>query len=281
MLKAISTHIFLKHRLHTGHLDTLAGAGAAGIELFAARHHFDYTSRAQVREIADWFRSNETKPWSMHAPLYAEVEGEGERGAPQLNVVQADKAGRIEAMDEIKRALEAAEQIPLKHMVLHLGQRNSSWNPQALEHALTAVEHLRAFARPLGVQILVENLEKNDIAQPENLMEILSVGHFDDIGICLDVGHAHLDQDILSAIGTMGERIRSVHVHDNMKDKDSHLWPGDGTIQWPETIQALAALPEPPALVLEIQRTPDSSGSEVKDRLRQTFEFLDSATKDS
>jgi sugar phosphate isomerase/epimerase len=90
------------------------------------------------------------------------------------------------------------------------------------------------------------------------------------------VGHAHLDQDVLSAIGTMGDRIRSVHVHDNMKDKDSHLWPGDGTIPWPETMQALAALREPPALVLEIQRTPDSPGNEVKDRLRRSFEFLDS-----
>jgi len=63
MLKAISTHIFLKQRLHAGHLDTLAQAGAEGIEIFAAREHFDYTSRQQVREIADWFRDHSMPAW--------------------------------------------------------------------------------------------------------------------------------------------------------------------------------------------------------------------------
>jgi sugar phosphate isomerase/epimerase len=277
MLKAISTHIFLQHRLHTGHLDTLRNGGAATIEIFAARRHFDYTSRPQVREIADWFRGNPTQPWALHAPLRTEAEGESERASgAAINVVHQEKSHRIDAMDEIKRALETAEQIPFTHLILHLGEHGSSWSPHSLEHGLTAVEHLRAFARPLGVQILLENLEKNEIAQPENLMEILSVGHFDDIGVCLDVGHAHICGGILPAISTMGERIRSVHIHDNAGDKDAHLWPGDGTIAWPETMQALAALPKPPATVLEIHRS--LAEESVSDRLRRTFEFLDTAT---
>ena len=108
---------------------------------------------------------------------------------------------------------------------------------------MTAVEHLRAFARPLGVQILLENLEKNEVAEPQNLMEILTVGHFDDIGMCLDLGHAHIGEGIPATIDVMGPRIRSVHVHDNAGEKDSHLWPGDGTIAWPETMRALEPWP--------------------------------------
>ncbi len=278
MLRAISTHIFLKHRLHAGHLDTLTKAGAEAIEIFANRRHFDYTNRAQVKEIGEWFRANPTPAWALHAPLRAESESDSERSsAPSINVVHVEKSRRIDSMDEVKRALEAAEQVPFSHLILHLGERGDTWSPRTLEHAMTAVEHLRAFARPLGVQILLENLEKNEVAEPQNLMEILSVGHFDDIGICLDVGHAHLGDGILPAIDTMGPRIRSVHVHDNLGDKDAHLWPGDGTIAWPETMQALGALAKPPATVLEIHPTLENPEGTLSDRFQRTWEFLDTS----
>lgn len=278
MLRAISTHIFLKHRLHAGHLDTLTKTGAEAIEIFGNRRHFDYTNRAQVKEIGEWFRANPTPAWALHAPLRAESESDSERSsAPSINVVHVEKSRRIDSMDEVKRALEAAEQVPFSHLILHLGERGDTWSPRTLEHAMTAVEHLRAFARPLGVQILLENLEKNEVAEPQNLMEILSVGHFDDIGICLDVGHAHLGDGILPAIDTMGPRIRSVHVHDNLGDKDAHLWPGDGSIAWPETMQALGALAKPPATVLEIHPTLENPEGTLSDRFQRAWEFLDTA----
>lgn len=278
MLKAISTHIFLKHRLHSGHLDTLRKSGAEAIEIFATRRHFDYTSRVQVREIGDWFRGSPTAPWALHAPLRAEGEGDSERSTgPAINVVHVEKSRRIDSMDEVKRALEAAEQIPFTHMILHLGERGDTWSPRTLEHAMTAVEHLRAFARPLGVQILLENLEKNEVAEPQNLMEILTVGHFDDIGVCLDLGHAHIGEGIPATIDIMGPRIRSVHVHDNSGDKDAHLWPGEGTIAWPETMRALEALAKPPAAVLEIHPTLENAEGTLIDRFQKTLEFLDHA----
>jgi hypothetical protein len=48
MLRTISTHVFLRQRLHPGLLETLAKGGAQGIEIFAARQHFDYTSKPHV-----------------------------------------------------------------------------------------------------------------------------------------------------------------------------------------------------------------------------------------
>jgi hypothetical protein len=47
----------------------------------------------------------------MHAPLYPDREM-GRAGAPAVNLLHPEKARRIDAMDEIKRALETAEQIP-------------------------------------------------------------------------------------------------------------------------------------------------------------------------
>jgi sugar phosphate isomerase/epimerase len=253
MQRVLSTHLFLNHRLHPGLLELAGRSGADAVELFAARQHFDYTSREQVMELAEWFRSNPLQPFSMHAPLYQDLEM-GRAGAPGVNVLHPEKSRRIDAMDEIKRALEAAEQIPFRNLVVHLGERMDEWSLRSVEYALTALEHLGAFARPLGVRLLVENL-LSEPTTPEHLIVILEDGHLDNVGVCLDVGHAHITTGVAEAIATVGPRIVSVHVHDNHGEKDEHLWPGDGSIDWPATAQALKALATPPATVLEINYT--------------------------
>ena len=250
-LRVLSTHLFLNQHLLPGALELAARSGAQAVEIFAARQHFDYTNREQVAELASWFRSNSLQPWSMHAPLHPDREM-GRAGAPTLNLLHPEKARRIEAMDEIKRALETAEHIPFHNLVVHLGERHDEWSPRAIEYALTALEHLGAFARPLGVRPLVENLT-GEPTTPEHLVEILETGHLDSIGACLDLGHAHMTVGVPAAIATLSGRIVQVHAHDNHGLKDEHLCPGDGSIDWPAAVAALNALPTPPAIVLELE----------------------------
>jgi sugar phosphate isomerase/epimerase len=277
MLKAISSHVFLQQRLHPGILDVFARAGAQGVELFAARQHFDYTSRPHIRELAEWFRSNSVEPFSMHAPLFPDLEM-GRSGTPAVNVTHPEKSRRIDAMDEVKRALEVAEQIPFRFLILHLGEREDSWGPRALEHSITALEHLRAFANPLGVKILVENLQ-GDVARPAHLVEILTAGHFQDIGVCLDTGHAHLGDGVSTALGELRSHIRSSHLHDNKGDRDAHLWPGDGTIVWNDTLAELKAAPQTPAGVLEIHYLLGETLESVADKAKRAFDTIDAAQK--
>ena len=73
----------------------------------------------------------------MHSPLYGDYEF-GRAGAPPVNVASTDRAGRIEAMDEIKRALEIAEQIPFKFLIQHLGTTNESFDERKIEAAMTS-----------------------------------------------------------------------------------------------------------------------------------------------
>src|ERR1700728_424111 len=183
MLRVLSTHLFLTQRLHPGLLELAARSGAQAVEIFAARQHSAYASREHVSDLAAWFRSNPLKPFSMHAPLFPDREM-GRAGAPAVNVLHPEKARRIEAMDEIKRALEVAERIPIKNLVLHLGEKDDRWSPRSVEYALTALEHLGAFARPLGVRLLVENLTSG-AASPEHLLNILDMGHLTSVGVCL------------------------------------------------------------------------------------------------
>ncbi len=273
MQKVISTHIFLRSRLHPGLLDTLARTGATGIELFAARQHFDYTERATLREIGEWFRANPVQLFSMHAPLYSDRDS-GRGGEPSVNVVHPDKSRRIDAMDEVKRALETAEAIPFRYLVLHLGDRGDGWNPRTLENALTALEHLQAYARPLGVQLLVENIQ-NEVTTPAHLNEILNVGHLDDVGVCLDVGHAHLGEGVPAALAELSGRVLSSHIHDNHGERDEHLWPGEGTIDFAGALPAIAHAKHAPAGVLEIHYGYGTDQAQVVERAKAVFAPFD------
>jgi sugar phosphate isomerase/epimerase len=273
MRPGLSTHVFLQQRLHPGLLDALQRSGAKTIEIFAARHHFDYTDRAAVRDIAAWFRANEVAA-TLHQPIYTSDRSDAQWSrhvAPNLNLIDPEKSRRIDAMDEVKRALESAEQLPIQSIVLHLGQKDDSWNVRALENSLTAIEHLKAFAHPLGVRILLENLQ-NEITTPEHLLEIVRVGHFDNVGICLDIGHAHLSAPeknigIDHAFELLKPRIGELHLHDNHGAKDDHLWPGAGDIDWTNVARHIATLPTKiPGIVEishELNETADSAAAKA------------------
>ncbi|MGI8772015.1 MAG: sugar phosphate isomerase/epimerase family protein [Acidobacteriaceae bacterium] len=272
MLRGLSTHVFLNQRLHPGLLDLLERGGAQAIELFGARQHFDYTSRQHIKEMAGWFGSKEIEAHSLHAPMYPDTEM-GRGGAPAVNVVHSEKSRRIEAMDEVKRALEVAEVLPFRFLVLHLGDRDGSWNERTLEDALTAVEHLQAFARPLGVRLLLENIQ-NEITQPKNLREIIRVGHFTDVGVCFDSGHAHLGEGVAATLAELKPLIGSTHLHDNGGDKDTHLWPGDGTIGWPPLMDELRSAPRTPAALLEIHHNLGDAPETVAMKAAAAFRLL-------
>ena len=273
MLRVLSTHLFLNQRLHPGLLELAERSGAQGVEIFAARQHFDYSSREHIAELGSWFRSNSLQPFSMHAPMFPDREM-GRAGAPAVNLLHPEKARRIDAMDEIKRALECAEVIPFSNLVLHLGERTDGWSQRSIEYAINALEHLGAFAHPLGVRLLVENLT-SEPTTPEHLITILDLGHLNTVGTCLDVGHAHITVGVAAAIATLGSRIASVHVHDNHAVKDEHLWPGDGNIDWPAAVKDLKALATPPAAVLEIHQSFGDDAHALPGRIEKAFALLE------
>ena len=297
MQPGLSTHVFFQHRLHPGLLDALHAAGARTIEVFAARHHFDYTDTPAVRELAAWFRSNDVRA-VLHQPIYITDRADTQWSrhvAANLNLIASEKSSRIAAMDECKRALESAEQVPFAAAVVSLGLNHSAWDEPAIEHSITAIEHLKAFASPLGLRLLLENME-NEVTTPDHLLYILKSGHFDSVGVCLDVGHLHLaqpvegaprDSGVGAAIELLGDRIAQLHLHDNhgpfnasgavsqhSEMKDEHLWPGDGTMDWAAICASLAALPAAAPGILEAESGRDEPAESVTRKAEQAFHTL-------
>ena len=96
---------------------------------------------------------------------------------------------------------------------------------------------------------------------------------FDDIGVCFDFGHAHIMGGVPESFESLKALIRSTHVHDNARDRDAHLWPGEGTINWDEALGLLRAAPHVPPLLMEIEGEGQEL-SKVPARMAEVFQAL-------
>ncbi len=232
---ALSTHLFVNDRLTSHILDRILGAGYRQIEIFAARQHLDYHDANQVRDVAQWFSDHNLKLHSLHAPLFADLDW-GRSGGWAISVAYIERRLRIDSMEEIKRAIEVAEKLPFRYLILHVGLPNETYDLRKFDAAFTSIEHLRIFAKERGAQILLENIP-NELATPERLLEFIHYTRMEDLKVCFDTGHAHMTGGVEPAFQILKDRIASTHVHDNKREKDDHLLPFDGEINWEEAVR--------------------------------------------
>ncbi len=256
MQRALSTHLFVNHRLTTVWLDRIWDAGIPLVEIFCARQHLDYRDKAQITELGHWFRDAELKVHSLHSPMYSDdVWG---RTGPQsvITITETVKSKRIQSVDEIKRALEIAEVVPFRYLVQHLGVTGEEYDERKLDAAFSALEEIRLFANQRGVEVLIENTP-NALATPEKLLMFFEMTHMD-LRVCFDVGHAHMNGGVETAYRLLKPRIRSTHIHDNDGKEDLHLFPfAGGTIDWRRTMEALRTAPHQYPLLLELREALD------------------------
>jgi sugar phosphate isomerase/epimerase len=258
MIHAISTHLFANHRLTTAALEKIQHAGIAAVEIFCAPQHLDYNNRAQVMELRHWFRDSELKVHSIHAPMYTDdVWG---RSGPHavITITEPVKSRRIQMVDEIKRAIELAESFPFRYVVQHLGVGGEEYDERRLEAGFASLDELSVFAHQHGAEILIENIP-NGLSSAERLVQFLAETHLP-LGLCFDVGHAHMNEGIETAFNLMQDRIRSTHIHDNNGSDDTHLFPflaQGGTVEWKKTMDLLRSRPDQYPLLLELREAPE------------------------
>ncbi len=99
------------------------------------------------------------------------------------------------------------------------------------------------YAAQYGVKVAIENLPFPPIrlAKTENIRALVDEIGKDNVGICLDVGHANIfHPDIGDTVRLCGEKLFCLHVHDNKGyHDDSHQVPFLCTIDWEKFTAAL------------------------------------------
>jgi sugar phosphate isomerase/epimerase len=267
----LSTHLFVRHRLTAVWLDRVWDAGFPAVEIFCARQHIDYRDKAQIAELGHWFRDAQLKAHSLHAPMYTDdVWG---RSGPQavINITEPVKRKRIEMVDEIKRALEIAEEVPFRYLIQHLGVAGEEFDERKFDAAFSSLDEIRVFASQRGVEVLLENTP-NDLSSAERLNLFRAQTHLN-LNYCFDIGHAHLGQGIEAEFELMKPHIRSTHLHDNDGREDLHLFPGQGTIDWGRAMELLSSCAGQFPLLLEL-REPPTLPHPVEDARRAMDDLL-------
>jgi len=280
--RVLSTYLFLHRKLTPELLAEIARAGIPAVELFCARTHFDYRAQEEVREFADWLAGRDLTVHSIHAPIDRELSPGRESGVP-ISICELERLRRLDAVDEIKRALDLAEFFPFRFLVQHMGSSREAPDPRKWDAAFNSLEHLIVFAKQRGVTIALENTP-GELATPANLRHFIEGTRLHDLRLCFDTGHAHMEEGIERSFETIRELVVTTHVHDNHGEKDEHLPPYEGSINWEAATKAMGgAIAGGLPVVLELkEQTPpaqldQASAAGALRAARGAFEKLEQA----
>ena len=145
-----------------------------------------------------------------------------------------------------------------------------------LEVNIEYFRRLSKIAAEYGVKIAVENYGylHNFYSRINNIVEtIIKVGS-DNLGICLDTGHANIevytgrvDESIYESNGYL----LATHVSDNDGLSDQHLFPGKGIIDWKKVFKAFKEIKFSKPLNLEV---PGETGYSLEERKEYLNHFI-------
>jgi len=250
----VSTHLYHEERLQRAHLLEIAANGFDAVEVFATRSHFDYHDDAAIRSLRDWLAEAKLVLHSVHAPI-TDVFANG-RGQRNFSTALRDSDARKATLHEIAAALNIANTTPFTFFVVHLGvpvAQHPGLDDNHRDAAVRSIEEIHAMAERVGVKVALEVMG-NGLSTAPDLIEILERSFEDaDLGICMDVGHAHILGDVAEAIETTSEYLVTTHIHDNRGHSDDHLVPFQGSINWAATIMALEKIGYDGVLMCEVK----------------------------
>lgn len=179
----------------------------------------------------------------------------------------ATEEDRQERMEKMKRSILAARLLGCKNWVIHpimpygALEIDTEDAPKTWEMNKAFLTELLQYAKEQDVTICLENMpmRKFSMGSPEQVLKFVKEMNDDHFKICLDSGHSMLIPDLClsDVVRRMGNELKVLHIHDNMGDRDFHLWPTKGIVDWPAFMKALKDIDFQG--VFSLETAPDSS----------------------
>ncbi|MBR0137445.1 MAG: sugar phosphate isomerase/epimerase [Erysipelotrichaceae bacterium] len=151
-------------------------------------------------------------------------------GYQKINSIWEEGEPGDQLTERFCRDLDDLHRNGVNEVMLHPSSKFTAPGPN--EIGLARIRKIVDHARELGMKAAFEN------TKIKGYLDYIAKNIPDDnLGICVDVGHAHCHFDDDLDYDLFTDRIFSVHLHDNHgDDKDEHLLPFDGTIDWEKII---------------------------------------------
>ncbi|MEM3402075.1 MAG: sugar phosphate isomerase/epimerase [Candidatus Hadarchaeales archaeon] len=272
----LSTLLFVRSTVEDS-IRHIAELGAECIELiFDVPHFFPGDNSARLDVIREILSSYDL-PVTVHAVFW------------DLNPASHYQEICDLALHQTMKSIEACARLGGSLVTLHPGKAAVSepgmeWFTQAAERrCLQYFSACVAFAEDVGVRVAAENigLPFYVCSSLEELGEIAD--EIDGLGITLDIGHAYRreksngvdkpEEKIAGLVKNLGKRIVHVHLHDNHGERDEHLVPGDGEINFTPIVSALQQGGYRGAVVVELfdSGDPIAIGKRGLEKAREMF----------
>lgn len=256
-------------------LDAIHASGFRQIEVCSFRRHLDYHHEDDVKRAGERMRELDLHPFSFHAPF-----------ADAIDITSPDEGARKAAVNELLTACHAAAVMGVRHIVLHPGPEREGRPPQEefLERMRHAADSLNIVAKAcagLGLQLLLENMLPHLLfGHTSDMLFLLGEIRETNVGTCLDTGHANLAGEIGTVVNKLSGHLKMLHVNDNRRDRDAHLSPGDGVIDWRWILAELRHHHFKGSLILELSSKPEENLGDVLARARRAHDYLVEAARE-
>lgn len=248
-------------------LELIRESGFSLVEVCFSPSHLDYRDRATVQRAAARIAELGMEAYSFHAPF-----------GRDLDISSPDKARRERALEEFRRAADAAALLQVYYFVIHPGPEEVANAPaderlDRMERTVEILDRVAAHCRAQGIRCVLENkLPHLLFGKTSDILWILDALESLDVGVCLDTGHAALSGDLMALLHKLSGHLRMLHVHDNWGERDDHLPPGGGNIDWARLVSGLVASRFDGAVILELAAS-DTDASTMENARRGRLFF--------
>ena len=232
---SLSTHLFTFRPLDESIVSLFPRFGFSQAELWAMPPHFPYDDPVEADRIADLLASNGVRVKSVHSPLYPDVRTY--REDRWFSLSSEEEEHREVSVAATARAAGWLSRYGGGTIVVHTTFPSENWYPKRWASFLSSMNELLALV-PENVRFAVENTPLAS-GRTEIVLDIVHRYPNERVGVCLDLGHAHIQENVLNAIRACGDRLIHVHASDNHAGRDDHFVPGRGSVPWGRAVSAL------------------------------------------
>ncbi len=235
MKVSLSTHLFVFYILNEEIISYVKEYDFENIEIWGMVPHFNYYDKNYIKKICRILDKHKIRVISFHSPIYRYV-GDAAKGM-WLLLSDVDENNRRAAVDETIKLLRVAERFEPFNFVLHPDLSTNNFN-QTLDSLKRSLEDLQQHAIKSKIKLALETgIKESNIS--ESVVKVVQELDESIFGICVDVGHANVGEEPVTALERSMARLIEVHVSDNNGDGDTHLLPGEGSMKWDEIIATL------------------------------------------
>jgi len=219
-------------------------------------HRLNKLRVEQLRKIA---RSRDVS-YTVHGPIC------------DLNLATLNSELQPRILKRMMESLTNAASLEAETWVLHPGTHGAlSWVHRGDDWKVnrTNIETLQTRGKKLGIPVTIENISAG-YAVLGSVKDFLRLYREWRTGpdMTLDIGHSHIKNETELFLKKLRDRIRSVHLHDNNGDVDTHLALGAGTLDWKRTIKTLVESGFDGKIIVESVKGPYASLVKVEKLLR-------------